>query len=349
MKKIKIAVLGCGRVSKTAHYDAIRTNPNYEFVAVCDIDETRANKWAKFNKVKPYYNLETLLEKEKLDLIAINTPNGLHAKQGIIAANGKVNVLVEKPMAMTIKDADNLIDTCEKNKVKLFVVKQNRFNATNMLLKSCIDKGRFGNLTTCNVTVSWRRELNYYMEDNEWRSKKNLAGGVFTNQSVHYIDMMQWLIGSPPETVYAKMATAVHPVEVENYGVGIIKFKNGVIGSLVLSNLSYPTDVEGSITIIGETGMVKIGGKSMNKVILWDFKDDDKEDELIKKADTSPPTVYGFGHNIYYKKIAQYLLHDDCEQDIIDGKEGRKSVALLHALYLSNQFSKEIHFPIGKR
>lgn len=349
MKKVKVGLVGCGRVSRTAHYSAINKHSDlFEFIAVCDHVTERAETWAKENSVKAYTSFDAMLSNEELDLVAINTPNGSHAKLGIKAANAGVHVMVEKPLTMTLEDADALIDACEDNGVELFCVKQNRFNETNKLLKSCVDKGRFGRISSCNMVVSWRRELPYYTEDNGWRGQRDMAGGVFTNQSVHYIDMMQWLIGAPPETAYAKMGT-LYPVEVEDHGAGIIKFKNGVIGSLVLTNHAYPNDVEGSITIIGETGMVKLGGKSMNKVVQWDFAAEDAEDELIKEAESNPPTVYGFGHYEYYERVGKYLLTGEGKENLVDGREGRKSVALLEGLYLSDRLAQEVRFPLGKR
>jgi len=349
MSKLKIAIVGCGRVSKTAHYEAIRNfKQYYDFIAVCDTDRERADYWANENGVKAYYDIDQMLENETLDIVSVNVPNGLHATLGIKVAKKGIHVIVEKPMAMCVEDADSLIDVCDNNNVKLFVVKQNRYNQTNKILKSCIDKGRFGRITTCNVTVSWRRELTYYTEDNKWRSRRDLAGGVFTNQSVHYIDMMQWLIGASPETVYAKMGT-IYPIDVEDHGAGIIKFKNGVIGSLVLTNHAYPCDIEGSITIIGEKGMVKVGGKSMNRIDIWNFSDFDIEDELIKTAESTPPTVYGFGHQEFYEKVAKFILLNIKDEEIVDGREGRKSVAIMDALYLSDKLGQEIRFPIGKR
>jgi UDP-N-acetyl-2-amino-2-deoxyglucuronate dehydrogenase len=349
LQKIKIAVVGCGRVSRTAHYGAIRQNQNYEFVAVCDSDKARADHWAAENNVKAYYNVPEMLHSEHLDIVSINTPNGIHPRLGMIAAASGVNVIVEKPLGTSIEDADALIDACDSYGVKLFVILQNRYNQTNKILKSCVDKGRFGRISTCHVTVSWHRELGYYLEDHKWRGRRDLAGGVFTNQSVHYIDMMQWLVGAPPEIAYAKMGTSSFPVEVEDHGAAIVRFKNGVIGSFALTNLAYPTDIEGSITVIGERGYVKIGGKSMNNVEAWNFSDTAPEDDLIKAAETSPPTVYGFGHVEFYERVAQFLLHGTGEADIIDGREGRKSVALLEAFYLSDKLGQEVRFPLGKR
>ncbi len=349
MQRIKVAVVGCGRVSRTAHYAAIRQNPRYEFVAVCDPDRKRADHWAAENGVKAYYSLEDMLSAERLDLVTINTPNGIHPRLGAVAAAAGVNVIVEKPLGTTLEEADALIDACDLHGVKLFVVLQNRYNDTNKLLKACVDKERFGRISTCHVTVSWHRELGYYLEDHKWRARRDLAGGVFTNQSVHYIDMMQWLVGAPPETAYAKMGTSCFPVDVEDHGAAIVKFKNGVIGSFALTNLAYPTDVEGSITVIGERGFVKIGGKSMNKVDAWNFADEAPEDQLVRQAERAPPTVYGYGHIEFYERVAEFLLEGNGEVDIIDGREGRKSVALLEAFYLSDKLGQEIRMPLGKR
>lgn len=347
--KIKVAVVGCGRVSYTAHYDSIKKYPDlYEFVAVCDIKKDRADKWAKENDVKAYYSIEALLEKEALDLVSIATPNGTHAHLGVLAAKSGVNVMVEKPLAMTVDDADRLMDTCIENNVHLFVVMQNRYNETNKILKSCVDKGRFGRITSANVTLSWCRSMRYFNEGDGWRKRRELAGGVFTNQAVHYLDMLQWLVGAPPETAYAKMGT-IYAVDVEDHGAGIVKFKNGVIGSIVLTNHSYPDDYEGSVTLIGEKGMVKIAGKSMNKVEKWEFSDADVEDELIKKAESSPPTVYGFGHFEMYERVGKFLTTGEQDEQVIDGYEGRRAVALMDALYLSDKLGEEIRFPIGKR
>lgn len=342
--KLKIALVGCGRVSRTAHYDAIQRNDNFEFIAVCDTDKERADYWAGKNKVRSYYDINQLLEKEDLDIVTIASPSGLHFDLAMKVAQKKLHVIVEKPLAMRVKDARKLIETCKINGVKLFSVLQNRYNLTNLLLKQCIEKGRFGKLQLIHVNLFWNRALDYYTEDHAWRSKKDMAGGVFTNQAIHYVDMLQWLVDAPPSVAFAKMSNNALPVEVEQYGSAVIEFGNGAIASLSLSSVTFPEDLEGSITILGEKGTVRLDGKSMNKVSLWKFSEPSSEDEEIEKAQTSPPTVYGFGHFEFYRQVAKYLIDDDKSCNIINGEEGLKSVRLLEALYLSDSLNKQIDF-----
>lgn len=346
--KIKTAVIGCGRVSRTAHYSVLQENDDFDFVAVCDTDRARADEWASHNGVRAYYSVEDLLKNEQLDFVTVNVPNGLHPDVGMMAAQRGVHVMCEKPLGMQLDKADALIEMCEQQGVRLFTVMQNRFNATNLLLKRAVDKGRFGKLLTCNVTVRWHRGHGYYSEDNGWRGMRDMAGGVFTNQSVHYIDTMQWLVGAKPEHAFSFMGTSLRPVEVETHGAGIIKFENGVIGNLDLSVLTYPDDREGSITLMGETGTVKVGGKSMNKILEWDFAEPDEEDDkMAMSSDYEPPTVYGFGHIEMYKRVARVLKTGEGVDEVPDGHEGRKAVEILCGLYQSNDTGLPVKFPLS--
>lgn len=334
-RPLRAAVVGCGRVSRTAHYSAIKGNPNFEFAAVCDIDRARADEWARKNNVRAYYDLDDMLTGEPLDLVSVNVPNGLHPRLARKIAEHGVNILCEKPLGMRLDEVDALIAFCESQGVRLFTVLQNRFNATNQLLKRAVDRGRFGRLLTVNVALRWHRGISYYQEDGGWRASPELAGGVFTNQAVHYVDTMQWLAGAPAETCFARMATAIHPIEVETHGSAVITFRNGVIGSLNLTCINYPDDREGSITLAGERGTVRVGGKAMNKILEWEFAAPDAEDDVAaRQADYEPPTVYGFGHDEMYRRVAA-ALHGETAVEVPDGREGRKSVALLDALYRS--------------
>ncbi len=332
---IRAAVVGCGRVSRTAHYSSLKENEDFDFVAVCDTDSARADEWAQKNNVGAYHDIDELLDRENLDFVTINAPNGLHPQLAVKAAERGVNVMCEKPLGMSLAEVDSLIETCDRAGVKLYTVLQNRFNATNQLLKQAVDKGRFGKMLTCSVTLRWHRGLPYYQEDNGWRGNPEMAGGVFTNQAVHYIDMMEWLVGAPPQVVFSCMDTAVHPIEVETHGCAVIRFANGVIGNLNLTALNFPDDKEGSITILGDSGTVRVGGKSMNMIEEWEFASPDTEtDELARNSDFEPPTVYGFGHQEMYRRIGRQLRHGE-DAGAPDGREGRKSVAFLDALYRS--------------
>ena len=345
-RPLRVAVVGCGRVSRTAHYDAIKGDDSFEFRAVCDIDRTRADDWARRNNVAAYYDIDDMLDREALDLVCINAPNGLHPRLARRVAERGINVMCEKPLGMRLDEVDELIELCRTNGIRLFTVLQNRFNATNQLLKRAVDEGRFGRLLTVNVTMRWHRGLAYYTEDSGWRASADMAGGVFTNQAVHYVDTMQWLIGASPESCYARMATAIYPIEVETHGSAVISFGNGVIGSLNLTCLNFPDDREGSITLLGERGTVKIGGKSMNRILEWDFATPHAEDDaLARQADYEPPTVYGFGHQEMYRRVGALLRRGEGDYEVPDGREGRKSVVLLDGLYRSARTGTIVRFP----
>jgi UDP-N-acetyl-2-amino-2-deoxyglucuronate dehydrogenase len=300
--------------------------------------------------VRAYYDIEEMLKCEALDLVSINVPNGLHPRLASMAAKHGVNILCEKPLGMRLDEVDELIALCDAKGVRLFTVLQNRFNATNQLLKRAVDQGRFGRLLMVNVTLRWFRNLAYYTEDHGWRGRRDLAGGVFTNQAVHYVDTMQWLVGSPPQNCFARMGTAMHPIEVETHGSAVISFENGVIGSLNLTCLNFPEDREGSITLLGERGTVRVGGKSMNKIIEWEFATPHAEDDgLARNANYDPPTVYGFGHEEMYRRVGLALGDRSTEIEVPDGREGRKAVALLEALYMSDRLGEVVRFPLGLR
>ncbi len=343
---VNVGVVGCGRVSRTAHYDAINRHADLALRAVCDIDRSRADEWALKNNTRAFYALEDMLAEEPIDVVSICVPNRLHPRIGIAAANAGKHVLCEKPLGLRLDEVDALIEACDRNNVKLFNILQNRYNRTNQLLKQAIAQGRFGQIFQIIITLRWRRDIGYYLEDDRWRSRRDLSGGVFTNQAVHYVDMMQWLAGAPAETAYAKMATCVHPVDVETHGAAVLRFRNGIIGSFNLTNLNYPEDREGSVMVLGSHGTVRIGGKSMNVVEEWSFADSRPEDAEIAQANTAPPTVYGFGHVEVYDQIARALVHGDRTVDLPDGREGRKSVELLQALYESDRLGREMRLPL---
>jgi len=289
-----------------------------------------------------YNNYQDMLENEKLDLVSICTPSGLHPQMGIDVAKHKINVLTEKPMATNIESADALIRACDQNKVKLFVVKQNRLNATMQLLKRAIDKGRFGRIYLAESNVFWQRPQSYY-DAEKWRGTWEFDGGAFMNQASHYVDALYWLLGNV-DSVMAYTATMARRIEAEDTGCAILHFRNGIIATINVTMLTYPKNFEGSITIIGEKGTVKIGGVAVNKIEKWEFEDYDDDDRIAQDANYQPPNVYGFGHNPYYRNVIDVLLGKDVPST--DGRDGRKSVEIIQAIYRSAKTGKRVSLPL---
>lgn len=343
MKKIRLGLLGCGRISKN-HLDAVSQIPEAEFVACCDIIRERAEETALNHHIPAVYtDYHEMLKNEKLDAVSICTPSGMHPLMGIAIAEHKVNVITEKPMAINIKAADSLIKACDHNHVKLFVVKQNRLNATLQLLKKAVDKGRFGQIYIAQSNVFWQRPQNYY-DAAKWRGTWEFDGGAFMNQASHYVDAMYWLLGNV-NSVMATTATMSRKIEAEDTGSAILHFRSGVIATINVTMLTYPKNFEGSITILGEKGSVKIGGVAVNRIDKWEFEDYDDDDRVVTESNYQPPNVYGFGHNPYYKNVVDVLLGR--AEPSTDGRDGRKSVEIIQAIYLSAKEGKKIPLPLS--
>jgi len=277
-----------------------------------------------------------------MDLLSICTPSSMHAAQGITAAERGVHVLSEKPIGTELGEVDKLIRICETNRVKLFVIKQNRLNPTLRLLKSAVDKGRFGRIYMSVVNVFWTRPQEYY-DSAKWRGTWEFDGGAFLNQASHYVDMIEWLIGAP-ESVIAYTATLARKIQAEDTGSAVIKFNNGCIGSINVTMLTYPQNREGSITILGEKGTVKIGGTALNKVEHWEFQNYDDDDKYLNQAENFLSNVHMVGHTGYYKNVLDVL--EAGIDPYVDGKEGRKSLELILAIYKSSKEGRSIALPL---
>jgi len=344
MKKIRFCLIGCGRISKN-HFKAIKEIENAEIIACTDIVEEKAIEAAKEYNIPAFYtNYKEMLDIEKPDALMICTPSGLHAEHGIQAAQRGIHVVTEKPMTILLEDADALVKACDENDVRLFVVKQNRLNTTMQLLKKAIDKNRFGRIYMVHSNVFWQRPQSYY-DMAKWRGTWEFDGGAFMNQASHYVDAIHWLIGEV-DHVLAETATLSRRIETEDSGSAILRFRNGVIGSINVSMLTYPKNFEGSITILGETGTVKIGGIAVNKIDKWDFAEYDDDDRIIQESNYQPPNVYGFGHLPYYKNVVSTIL-GETEPDT-DGRDGRKSLEIILAIYQAAKTGKKIALPLGR-
>jgi len=340
-RAFKIALVGCGRISAN-HFDAIAKVDGLELSAVADSEADRARATGEAQGVPWYDNYAEMLKKSDCDVVSICTPSGLHSMQGVAAAKAGKHVITEKPMSITLEQADALVHACDSAGVRLFVVKQNRLNPSVQLLKRAVDKGRFGRIYLANTTVRWHRPQDYY-DAAPWRGTWEFDGGAFMNQASHYVDLIQWLVG-PVESVVAKTATQARRIEAEDSGVAVLKFRSGALGVIEVNVLTYPRNWEGSISILGEKGSAKVGGTAVNRVEHWQFAEYDDDDKLVETAATNPPSVYGFGHEGYYRNVVAALRGE--AQAETDGRAGRKSLELILGIYESAKTGRDVPLPL---
>ncbi|MBF0522028.1 MAG: Gfo/Idh/MocA family oxidoreductase [Candidatus Omnitrophica bacterium] len=338
---LNFALVGCGRIAKR-HAELLGFNQIKDacLKAVCDIDVKRAQSFGERFKVPFYTDMFEMMDKEKIDVVSVLTPSGLHARHVIGLTKYKKHIVVEKPMSLTLDDADAMIRACDEAGIKLFVVKQNRYNYPVQKLRQALDEGRLGKIVLGTVRVRWCRDQKYYDQDS-WRGKWNMDGGVFANQASHHIDLLEWLVGEA-ESVFAKSTTALVNIEVEDTGVVVVKFKNGALGVIEATTAARPKDLEGSISILGEKGAVEIGGFAVNEMKVWNFSDPREEDKIIlEKYRENPPNVYGFGHMAYLQHVTDAVINN--QPALVDGLEGRKSLELINAIYESIETGKEVY------
>jgi UDP-N-acetyl-2-amino-2-deoxyglucuronate dehydrogenase len=340
-RKIRMAIVGCGRISKN-HFGSIeKHSDDIELVAINDTSADLLKAHEEKYKVKGYLQLEEMLKNEDLDLVAICTPSGVHPDQVATAAKHGVHVMTEKPMATRWKDGVRMVKACDDAGVRLFVVIQNRRNTTLQLLKRAVEEKRFGKIHMVHLNVFWARPQEYY-DQAEWRGTWEFDGGAFMNQASHYVDLLEWLIG-PIDKVQA-MTSTTRDIEVEDTGVLNVRWRNGALGSMSVTMLTYPKNLEGSITILGEKGTVRIGGVAVNDIQHWEFEEPKDYDEQIKEANYQTTSVYGFGHPLYYNNVIE-VLRGKAEPET-DGREGLKSLEVLIAAYLSARDGKTISLPL---
>ena len=341
-RKIRIGIVGCGRISKNHFGSVEQLGDDLEVAAVCDLDPSVLAEHSGKLKVPGYRGIREMLEREQLDLVSLCTPSGLHAEQAVTAARHKVHVMTEKPMATRWKDGLRMVKACDDAGVRLFVVKQNRRNTTLQLLKRAVSEKRFGKIHLVQLNVFWTRPQEYYDQGNGWRGTWEFDGGAFMNQAAHYVDLLRWLIG-PVEKVQAMISTT-RDIEAEDTGVLNIKWRNGALGSMSVTMLTYPRNLEGSITILGEKGTVRVGGLAVNDIQLWQFDHARDYDAGIQDANYETTSVYGFGHPLYYQNVID-VLRGVAEPET-DGREGLKTLELLIAAYLSARDGKTVSLPL---
>jgi UDP-N-acetyl-2-amino-2-deoxyglucuronate dehydrogenase len=340
--KLRFAIIGCGRIA-IKHAEAILNIANAELVGVCDIIPERAESFAAKYKAPAYLDYQEMLRKSDIDIVTIATSSDLHAEIGIAAARAGKHVLVEKPMAMTLNSADELIRECKNAGVKLGVIHQNRFNKSIKLLRTALEEGKFGKLTHGQATVRWNRDDNYYAQA-PWRGTKLQDGGVLMNQSIHNIDLLQWMFG-PVESVYGYTATNMRKIEMEDVGVAVLKFKNGALGIIEAASTIYPKNIEETLNVFGETGSVIVGGVAVNRIEDWEFPNSEEQKrEILTSQESDPPNVYGFGHRELFIDLMAAIKEDRCPA--VSGEEGRKALEIILAIYRCQKTKLPVNLPM---
>ncbi len=344
-RKIRFALVGCGRIAKN-HIEALAKHAERaEIVAVCDTRPEALPAAAAATGAAGFASLDALLAGSDADIVVLATPSGLHPQQAIAVARAGRHVLSEKPMATKFDEGMAMVRACRDAGVKLFVVKQNRLNATVQLVKQAIEQGRFGRIFLSTVNVFWTRPQSYY-DAAPWRGRWDLDGGAFMNQASHYVDLLDWLVG-PVDSVHAYTATLDRDIEAEDTGVMSVRLRHGGLGSINVTMLTYPQNLEGSITILGEKGSVKIGGTAVNKIEHWAFADQRPEDEAVKTASYAlgdGGSVYGPGHPLYYDNVIKTLRGEASAE--VDGYEGLRSLEILIAAYRSARDGQRVGLPL---
>ena len=340
MSILRFGLIGCGRISKR-HSDLLGNGciDGATLAAVCDTDPSKAKKLAEKYGIPAFTDMHEMMGNAEIDVAVVLTESGAHAQHVVDLARHGKPIMVEKPMALHLEDADRMIAACDQFGARLFVVKQNRFNYPVVKLRQAIEAGRFGKLVLGTVRVRWCRDQSYYDQD-DWRGTWRFDGGVITNQASHHIDLLEWMMGDV-ESVFARGATRLVDIEAEDTAVVTLKFKNGALGIIEATTATRPKDLEGSISILGEKGTVEIGGFAVNEMKVWNFLEQREGDsEVLEKYRTNPPNVYGFGHQEYYDHVVSALRTG--EKQMVDGLEGRKSLELINAIYESIETGKEV-------
>jgi UDP-N-acetyl-2-amino-2-deoxyglucuronate dehydrogenase len=336
MNKIRFAVVGCGSIGKR-HIAVLDAEPFAEIAAICDVDESRClEQSVMYDNIPFFTSYEKMLSEIKADVINIVTPHAQHAPMTILALNNKFNVLVEKPMALSLADCNAMIKAAEKNGSKLWVVKQNRHNVPVKLAKNAIDKGMIGKIFMVKCDILWNRYQGYY-DESPWRGKKDQEGGALFTQASHFIDLLVWWCGDVSE-VKAFMETQNHRIETEDSGNAIVKFTSGTLGSINWTTCVYNKNFEGSITIVGEYGTIKIGGQYLNKIEFWDVRGYPLQEGI---EFTDRPNSYGkyqgtsSNHDKVIRTIIEVMNNRQVDINAVEGFEGMRSIDAIEKIYAS--------------
>jgi UDP-N-acetyl-2-amino-2-deoxyglucuronate dehydrogenase len=341
-EELGFGLIGCGRVAPR-HADSIVELPGARLVAVADVREHRAQRFARDYHADACTDYRRLLDRRDIEVINICTPSGLHAQMAIEAMQAGKQVIVEKPMALSLEEADRMIAIASATTTKLCVVLQNRYNPPMQELRRVVDSGRLGRLLLGNATVRWYRPQEYYEDD--WHGTVAMDGGALMNQSIHHIDALQWIMGAPG-SVFAYTATLAHRMEAEDTGVAVIRFRSGAVGVVEGSTVTYPENLEGSLAVFGEHGSLKVGGTALNRKVIWKVDGElEHEKELLTRDQVDPPSVYGTSHRAVIADMLDAIREDRPPRT--NGVEAKKSVALVLAMYESARTGRAVDMTDG--
>lgn len=343
---LRYALIGCGRVSPNHIAAAIENGLN--IVAVCDLNQQKISHTVeRFNleRVTPYQDYQEMLANEELDLVAIATESGSHAEISLDCIDAGCNLIIEKPIALSIKDADAIIDRAREKQVKVSACHQNRYNKAIQKIRQALEEGRFGRLFHGAAHVRWSRNKNYYKQD-YWRGTWEHDGGTLMNQCIHNIDLLRWMMGDEIIEVMAMTDRLNHDyIEAEDLGIGLVRFANGGYGLIEGTTNVFPDDLEETLYLFGESGTAKAGGRSVNCVEEWNFMDQSEELVKIKQeCSESPGDVYGFGHTRLYRNVIESIISDS--EPYVTAEDGKRAVELVLALYQSAATGRAVKLPL---
>lgn len=348
MAILKYALIGCGRIS-TNHIKAALNN-NLEIVAVCDIHEDHIQSLLEKHglendsTIKKYSDYKKMIEENQLELISIATESGLHAEVALYCINQGVNVIIEKPMAMSMEDADKIIQLSEEKKVKVAACHQNRFNIAVQKLRKAIEQGRFGKISHGSIHVRWNRNKEYY-DQAKWRGTWANDGGALMNQCIHGIDLLRWMLGDEIDEVYGVTRQQFHDyLEAEDIGMAVVKFNNGAIATIEGTTNVYPQNLEETLYVFGEKGTVKLGGKSTNNIDVWNFADETDDDIANKGLEEVTSNVYGNGHTSLFADMIEAIEED--RKPYVDAYAGKRALELVLAIYKSQKDGSAVKLPL---
>lgn len=345
---MKYAIIGCGRIA-TNHVKAVLNN-GLEFVAVCDIKPEQIENLLSKHKlnnstsIKRYLDYKKMIDENDLDLIGITTESGLHAEIALYCIDHGINVIIEKPMAMSISDANEIIKRSNEKGVKVSACHQNRFNVAIQEIRQAVEKGRFGKLSHGSIHVRWNRNKDYYTQA-PWRGTWAQDGGALMNQCIHGIDLLRWMMGDEIEEIYGATRQQFHDyLEAEDVGMAVLKFKNGAIATIEGTTNVYPQNLEETLYLFGQKGTVKIGGKSTNNIDVWEFADETKEDKTKKGLQEATSNVYGNGHTSLYADMVDAIIND--RAPYVDAYAGKNALEVVLAIYKSQKEGKPVKLPL---